>query len=130
MTYPDPVALVIAWLDPLVAPEVVVDVPRPRPAEFIQVRRIGGPANPPVTDRPTLDFRSWAPSALEAMATLMDVRTLVWRLSGTNDLGVVCYDVAEVMGPRNANDPETSEPLAIFTASLSTRADDAIQFTN
>lgn len=126
MTFPDITAAMVAWLDPLRTEPVYVDVPTDRPDVFTQLRRIGGQATPPVVDRPNVDVICWHTSAAQAMANLLEIRALVWALSGSTTLGFAVYNVAEMMGPRHDNDTEAGQAMAIFTASLAIRSDSAI----
>jgi hypothetical protein len=136
MAFPDAVDLVIGYLDPIVAPVKVANrVPNPRPDRFVQVRRVGGPAQVPVRDRPRLDVFAWAPTDPQAMALALQVRTALWALAGTNLLGVAVYRVSEFMGPRQDDDtlPATTTtttgggtPRVWATYELDLRADDVI----
>lgn len=129
MAWPDAVGLVIAYLNPILDPVPVLSrVPQdsaPRPP-LQQVRRVGGPALPPVRDLARLDFLSWHDTDPQAMALAMQAREAVWALSGTTLLGVTCYRVAEFMGPRQSDDPVSGTPRVWATYELMLRADDAI----
>lgn len=130
MPFPDVTALLVTHLTPIIAPTpLFVDVPDPRPDEFAQVRRIGGLANPPVRDNPHVDAITWAPTAQQAMSTLLTIRGELWALPGTATLGLAVYRLSEILGPKQLTDPETGSPMAIATFELQVRADNAIQFT-
>lgn len=130
MSFPDVTGLLVAHFATLLSPlPVSVDVPATRPDEFVQIRRIGGPALPPVRDLPRLDFIAWSTTAIKAMTLLTTVRTELWALAGTTTIGVTVYRVDEELGPRQANDPDTGLPMATMTMQLNARADAAIQFT-
>lgn len=128
MAFPDVVALAIAYLAPVVAPDPVSSrVPDPRPARFVQVRRVGGTPLPPVRDRARLNVHCWAPTEPDAMALASTVRSAMWALSGTELLGVTTYDVDEGLSPRLDDDDLTGTPRVWATYTLTTRADDVIQ---
>lgn len=127
MTFPDVTGLAIAYLDPLMDPVAVASrVPRARPAELIQVRRIGGTALPPVRDVARLDVIAWAETEPRAAELGNTARAHVWDLAGNTALGVACYRVTEFMGPRMDDDPETGTPRYWVTFDLAVRADDVI----
>lgn len=128
MTWPDAVGLVVAYLDAALTPTAVSSrVPNPRPGEFVQVRRVGGPADPPVRDRPRLDVFAWAPTDPDAMDLAYTVRELLWLLPGTDLLGPVVYRIEETLGPRQDDDDTTGTPRVWATYSLTLRANNAIQ---
>ncbi len=127
MTWPDAVGLVVAYLDQALTPTPVSSrVPKPRPDEFVQVRRVGGSATPPVRDQPRLDVFTWAPTDPEAMALAHAVREALWALAGNDLLGVTVYDITEFLGPRQDDDDVTGTPRVWATYSLTIRADTAI----
>lgn len=127
MTFPDVNTALIAYLKPVHAPvKVVSRVPDPRPRRLVQVRRVGGPAEPPVRDAARIDIKCWAPDDDAAMALALEARAAVWALSGTTLLGVPCYQVSEFLGPRLDDDPVTSSPVAWATYSLLVRANAAV----
>ncbi|SFD14430.1 hypothetical protein [Streptomyces aidingensis] len=131
MAWPDATGLVIAYLGPVVAPvAVAARVPQQSaPREpLVQVRRAGGPALPPVRDRARLDIWTWQTTDDLAMDLALQVRAAVWALSGTTLLGgVTCYRVGEFLGPRHADDPESTTPRVWATYELDLRADQVIQ---
>lgn len=127
MAFPDIQGLALGYLAPIVAPAPVrARVPKPRPAEFVQVRRIGGTAAPPVRERARLDVVCWAPAESDAMATALTIRAAVWALAGTDLLGVTTYAVTEFLGPRLDDDDLTGTPRVWATYELTTRADDVM----
>lgn len=133
MTFPDVTALLIAHLDDQLDVPVSSEVPAERPARFLQVRRIGGTAQPPVRDFPNIDLRSWDDdSEPDAMALLLEARALVWQLTGQSlgADGPVVYSVSELAGPRQTTDQQSEAYIATMTASLSVRADEAYRFSN
>jgi hypothetical protein len=128
MAYPDIVALLRAYLLPIVTPVAVVSrIPAPRPASLVQLRRVGGTQLRPVRDQPRVDALCWA-AGEPAAWTLADlVRRAIGDLAGTTLLGPVVYRVDEFMGPRQDDDPLTGTPRVWATYTLTVRADDAIQ---
>lgn len=127
MAFPDANGLLIAYLTPLRAPVPVVSrVPDPRPSQLIQVRRVGGGALWPVRDSARLDIWAWAPDDKTAMDLALAVRADIWKLAGTQLLGVPCYRVQEFLAPRLDDDPVTNSPRAWATYSLDVRASDVI----
>lgn len=126
-TYPDVVALLAAYLTPIVSPvRVAARVPDPRPAELIRVRRIGGTQLRPVRDRPRVDVVCWAATEPRATELADACRVAVHNLAGTALLGPVCYRVDEFLGPTMADDPLTGTPQVLATYTLDVRADTAI----
>ena len=99
---------------------VVTRVPDPRPSVFVQVRRVGGVAEL-VWDRPRLDVFAWAADDETAHDLGMAARAALHDLQGTSALGVPCYQVAEVLGPRRADDEATGLPRIWLTVDLSLR---------
>lgn len=128
MTWPDAVGLVVAYLDQALTPTLVASrVPEDRPDEFVQVRRVGGPATPPVRDQARLDVFTWAVTDPEAMDLAYTVREALWLLPGTDLLGPVVYRIEEFLGPRQDDDVVTGTPRVWATYSLTLRANNAIQ---
>lgn len=127
MAFPDAVALVIAYLDGLHASpvQVVSKVPNPRPASFVQVRRVGGSSLPPVRDVARVDIFSWAATEPAAAALGGTVRAQMFDISRTSLGGVQCYRVEETLF-RQFDDPDTGTPRFWGTYALTLRADDAI----
>lgn len=125
MAFPDVAGLVIGYLDPLFAAPVASRVRKPRPDQFIQVRRVGG-RTATVRDIARLDIFCWDETDSAAMALALDVRTRIWALAGTALLGPAVYRVSEFLAPRHSDDPETGTPRVWATYELAVRADDAI----
>lgn len=125
--YPDIVALLVAYLDPLIGVVPVTSrVPSPRPPELVQVRRVGGTQLRPVRDQPRVDVFAWAATDPRANELADTVRNAIHLLAGTQTLGPVVYRVDETMGPRQLDDPLTGSPRVWTTYSISIRADAAI----
>lgn len=132
MAWPDIVAAVIAHLDAdssLNGVTVTNEVPPTMPDKLLQVRRVGGPAAPPVRDRARLDLIAWADSSAEAMAVALAARTLAHALWGVtlSPSGVIVYRVEEFQGPRQIDDPLTGKRRVIQTQTVTYRADEAIR---
>jgi hypothetical protein len=95
-------------------------VPASRTADsdpLVVVRRSGGLAQPPVLDRPRLDFMSWHQSDYLAMALASKVRALLLHdLKGQVVNGHTFYRVSEFAGPALYPDPAGSAvPIVMFT---------------
>lgn len=95
-----------------------VDVPNPRPSEFVQVVRVGGTSGP-VADRPMVTFFVWGPSWRSAHDLAALVRRRVHSLRMLDDAPV--YRVGEVGGLAKAPDPVDGSPRYQFTIDLSLR---------
>jgi len=127
VAYADVLALVIIYLDGLHTVPVASRVPDPRPAEWIQVRHVGGTQLRPVRDVVRLDVFYWDNDGdAAAMTGGQTVRGQIHALAGTSTLGVVCYRVDETLGPRPNDDPLTGAPRSWATYALRVRANDAI----
>ena len=109
-----------AHLRALLEVPVVTRVPDPRPAVFLQVRRVGGTAEL-VWDRPRLDVFAWAGSDEAAHDLAMAARAALHDLQGTTHLGAACYQATEFLGPRRADDEVTGTPRVWLTVDLSLR---------
>lgn len=118
--YPDAELLLINYLGPIVGVSVSTRVPRSAPAEWVQVRRIGGP-NDVVRDRPRLDVIAWAADDGAAIDLCMDARSAIHALKGTTLLGPCCYRVEEFLGPTRRDDPTTGAARMWMTVQLSLR---------
>jgi hypothetical protein len=126
MAYPDIIALLVAYLDPLLTGPVSSRVPDPRPAVWTQVRRIGGPQVRPVRDQPRVDVISWALTDPAAWALADAARRAIHALKGTVLGGAVVYRIDETLGPKQLDDPTTGVPRCLATYSILIRADDAV----
>ena len=128
MAFADPVALLVAYLAPIVAPVAVASrIPNPRPVEFVQVRHVSGTALRPVREVVRLDVFAWAETEPRAHELGIDIRTAVHLLSGNTSLGTVVYDVDEFKSPSDDDDPDTGTPRSWATYDLTLRADEIIQ---
>lgn len=126
MAYPDAVAILAAYLDSLHTVPVVTRVPSPRPAEFIQIRQVGGAELIPVRDVARLDVFYWAATEPAAKAGGMTVRGQIHALRGTTQSGVQIYRVEETL-QRQTDDPLlTNAPGWWATYALTMRANDVV----
>lgn len=129
MAYPDAVGLVIAYLAPLhVGKTVASRVPSNRPAEWIQVRQVGGAGMPPVRDVVRLDVFYWAADEPTAKAGGLLVRGEIQALARTSTLGVPCYRVEETL-QRQWDDPLVENNYAWWASyALTLRADSVLPY--
>lgn len=133
MAFPDVVGLLVTYLTTELATAgpgatpipVQTRVPRDRPAEWVQIRRVGGSALT-VRDVARVDLFAWAETEPRATELGHLARAAVWRLAGTPDLGPMVYQVNEFMGPRNVDDDEHGVPQLWITFDLHVRADELI----
>ncbi len=129
--FPDVTGLLIQHLTTIHAPVLVSSrVPDNRPAELVQVRRVGGVAKPPVRDAPVVDFKHWAATETRAVELALATRNAIWALSGSDLDSVTVYRIEETLGLQETTDPVTESPMALITITLDVRADAAIQFTS
>ena len=130
MAFADVIADVITYLEGEVPGlEFSSDIPNPRPEEFGQVRRIGGVADPPVTDVVRLNIYTWAATPQRAYQLLMLVRSAIWDLAGGNQLGYPCYKVAEFMGPTLTQDSQSGDPQGWYRPEITIRSEDVIHYS-
>lgn len=127
MSFADPIALLVAYLGPALAPVPVASrVADERPLEWLQVRRVGGPALPPVREAVRFDVFAWAETEERATIIGHQARSAVWALAGTDRLGVTVYTVGEFMGPTMTQDEETRSPQLWITFEVLIRAVDVM----
>lgn len=99
-----------------------VQVPNPRPTEFVQVTRVGGVADK-TTDHPMVTFFVWAAS-WEAAAELASL--VRRRVTGITRMGALpVYRVREIGGPSRAPDPTDGSPRYQFTIEYKIRGSQA-----
>ena len=126
--FPDIVTLVVGYLGAAMAPiPVATEVPAQRSPEFIQVRRVGGPALPPVREVVRLDTFSWAATEARAYQVGQMVREAIWALNPQVLSGCPVYEVAEFLGPTMTADDDTRSPQLWATYELTVRADGAVR---
>lgn len=126
MAYPNALALMKAYLDPLVTPPVVSRIPDPRPASFVSMRLVATTQIRPVRVQPRIDFYAWAKTDTDAWTLGELVYRSVHALAGTNLLGIPCYRVDDFLGPKQSDDTLTGTPRIWMTLAPVIRADDAI----
>lgn len=99
-----------------------VDIPNPRPAEYVQVTRVGGPSDM-ITDRPMVTFYVWSSgwSAAHDLAALARQRLLSVTALG----GMPVYRVNEIGGLARAPDPADGSPRYQFTVEYKLRGSTA-----
>jgi hypothetical protein len=124
--FADVVAILVAYLDPLLSAPVATRVPIPRPVEFIQVRRVGGPALPPARELVRVDVFAWAETEVRAAQLGRAARQAVWALAGTTVDGMTVYQAGEFMGPTMVDDDETGVAQSWTTYELIVRAEPAM----
>lgn len=105
-------AALIQFITGQVRVDAGVDIPSPRPGEYVQVNRVGGTADH-ITDHPMVTFYVWAASwpAAEELAAL--TRRRVQSLLRFGDIPI--YRIREIGGLSRAPDPEDGNPRYQFT---------------
>ncbi|MFC4335213.1 hypothetical protein [Salininema proteolyticum] len=123
----DALATVGDYLRPLLAPATVASRPPgedgPPSTPLIQLRRIGGRADPPVREHIRLDVWAWHTTEPDAWALALAARSAIWDAPGTL---AGCYRVAEAAAPRSADDALGGMVRVWATYELTVRANDAI----
>jgi hypothetical protein len=119
LTFPDAQLVVADHLRPLLGPVPIgVQVPNPRPAVFVTVRRAGG-VRDRVTDRPRIDVLAWADTDTAAHDLVGVCRRHLAALPGVRG-GVRVTAVAEFAGPVPAPDP-SGQPRWLVTYEITLR---------
>lgn len=95
-----------------------VDIPNPRPTEFVQVSRVGGVARL-VTESPMVQFIVWGGTWSSAFALAARVRRIVHSVTALE--GVPAYRVREVGGLSRSPDPVDGSPRYQFTVEIQVR---------
>lgn len=112
----DACALVINWLRVQLdltgwsGIHVSSTVPNPRPAEFVQVVRTGGPLRDLVVDDAQLTVDSWSTSDEDAHDLAQMCRALLHAATGRQLAGHQVYRVVEFAGPALLADPLSDTP--------------------
>ncbi|MFE9335272.1 hypothetical protein [Streptomyces sp. NPDC007063] len=121
VVFPDAVLLVVAYLRAaLGGVPVYSQVPEPKPAAFVRVKRIGGTQGSPVTDRPRVDIQCWASSEGAAWDLCALARAHIGVLAGARGESTI-YRVREVGGPQNIPDDKTGIDRYAFAVEFSAR---------
>ncbi|MGO4630498.1 hypothetical protein AB4225_06075 [Streptomyces sp. 2RAF24] len=121
---PDAVAVTAGYLrDSLAARGTPVHVgsrvPSPRPARFVRVERIGGPANTVVTDRPRLDVHCWGIDEGDAHDLMQVCRALLGAARGS--YGGTVLAAPATGGPQFLPDAESGAARWAFTFDVTMR---------
>lgn len=102
----------VAYLRALQVERVVTDVPKLRPAKFIQLERVGGPSDL-TRDSPLMLFRCWDVSRAAAAKFATDTLRQVSMVRTLGRLPV--YNKRVVGGPVFSPDSDTGIPRYQFT---------------
>lgn len=125
--WPAVITLLVSYLGLSLDPvPVATEVPDPRPPELVQIRRVGGPALPPVREAVRIDVFCWAETEERAYTLGNLAREAIWELNGQDLAGLPVYDVSEFMGLTMTADDETRTPQLWATYELTVRADGAV----
>lgn len=111
----------IGFLSSNVRVDASVQIPHPRPAEFVQVTRVGGVSGV-VADRPMVELLIWSGSWASAHTLAALVRQRVTSIRVLDGLPV--YRVSEV-GFGRAPDPADGNPRYRLTVEISLRGSKA-----
>lgn len=124
--FPDVEQLVVDYLsDQYTARSIAATahtaVPNPRPTLFTLAPRLGGTTRNVVVDQPTLGIECWGPTPGAAYALCALTRALIGGLAGQTIGGVMFYAVAELAGPTQLPDPDSTQARYVYTPSLTCR---------
>lgn len=124
--FPDVAAMTIGFLTSALAEHddtavVVKDVPTPRPARFVTIRRGGGPRATLISDEAQVLFECWAETSGDAQDLAQLSRALVHSMAGTTQDGVAVYRVTEFAGPADLPDPLSEQARYVFTVQVHVR---------
>lgn len=119
VAWPDVTLLATQYLRPrLGGVPVGSRIPRPRPAEFVVLRRVGGSQRGPLTDDARLDVQVWA----EADERAMEIGALTRYQLGLMPQHVpVVRQFGEDAGPNLIPDAPSDVPRVLLTVVLSVR---------
>lgn len=123
---PDAVAVVAGYLrarlsDQGLSVPVGSRVPSPRPARFVRVERIGGPADSPVTDRPRLDVQCWGGDESDAHDLMQVCRALLGAARGAYGATTLARPAAG--GPQWLPDTASGQARYAFTFDVTLRGE-------
>jgi len=117
VTFPDAADTAIAVVN--AAPGVTVEahgkVPNPRPAEFIRIRRLGGPKQNLVMDGAQLIVEGWGATDTAAHDHVQAARAALYAASGEVVAGTTIGLVTELAGPADLPDPDSDQPRVTMT---------------
>jgi hypothetical protein len=121
---PDAVAVTIGYLRAALVARgdnvpIGTRVPSPRPARFVRVERIGGPADSIVTDRPRLDVHCWGADEGAAHDLMRVCRALLGAARGSYGGTTLARPVTG--GPIFMPDAETGSARYAFTLDITMR---------
>lgn len=92
--------------------------PNPMPSGgVVQVRRVGGVPNTPVTDRARIDFLVWADNDEDVHDLTQTVRAVMHLLRPAR----TAYLVEEFAGPTRFADPDSDQPRWLLTLEIAVR---------
>lgn len=99
-------------------------IPSPRPARFLRLLRVGGPALNRAVDRPLFSVEAWAGTEGSALELAQAARDAALEgLSGRHaDPAAVVHRVEEAAGPGVLPDPTTGQSRSVFQISFTIRA--------
>lgn len=106
--------------------EVHKDIPDPRPAKFVTVRRGGGIRRSVVSDQPLLLVECWAETSEDAHDLAQMCRGLLYAMRGTVQGDLAVYRVDEVGGPADLPDPLSNQSRYTFTVQVHLRCQAAL----
>lgn len=118
VVWPDVTMLAADYLAGLLDVPVSARVLRPRPDEFVVLRRVGGPRRGPLTDDARLDVQVWAPSDARAVEIAQQARRYLSEMP--QHLNEV-RQFAEDSGPTLIPDAPSDVPRVLLTVVLSVR---------
>jgi hypothetical protein len=110
LTFPNPAAWLIRYLDAALDIPVVGEVPSTRPASFVVVENAGGSLVTKVTDGGQLLVGSWDTTNPKAERLAAKVRALINAAPGVTIQGEYCKAVDESGRPVYIPDPDARVP--------------------
>lgn len=118
VVWPDVTMLATGRLAALMDVPVSARIPRPRPDEFVVLRRVGGPRRSALTDDARLDVQVWAQSDARAVEIAQQARR--WLAELPQHLDEV-RQFGEDSGPTLIPDAPSDVPRVLLTVVLSVR---------
>lgn len=123
IVFPDAVAALVDHLSAVLAPtEAHTEVPSPRPANFVTLRRVGGVRRSLVVDEPSIAVEAWGPNEGAATDLAQLARAVIHAAVGASfpNVGTI-YRVVEFAGPASLPDPDSDQARVTFTVAVSVR---------